>query len=100
MRENVVGRERELTVIARFLEEVRSGTVALLIEGVAGIGKTTLWQAGVDRASDLGLRVLVPRGRHSEAKLSFPARGDLLRRVVEEPLPGLPEPQRAALEVA
>jgi DNA-binding CsgD family transcriptional regulator len=100
IQDHVIGRERELTVIAGFLEEVRSQTVSLLIEGVAGIGKTTLWQTGVDRARELGLQALVTRGDHSEAKLSFTALGDLLLPVVDEALPGLPEPQRAALEVA
>ena len=47
----VVGREAELDGIARFVARVPSGPQALLIEGDAGIGKTTLWQAGVDEAA-------------------------------------------------
>jgi hypothetical protein len=98
--EQIVGRERELESIARFLEAVPNGSAALVIEGEAGIGKTTLWQAGVDLAGTLGLRVLSTRAGQSEARLSFTALGDLLEPVVDEWLPTLPDPQRTALEVA
>ena len=97
---NLVGRERELGSIARFLDDVPSGPQALLIEGEAGIGKTTLWQAGVDRAQTLGLDVLTTRAGQSEAKLSFTGLGDLLEPIADELLPDLPGPQRSALEVA
>ena len=39
----LVGRERELQELVRFLDAVPSGPVGLLFEGDAGIGKTTLW---------------------------------------------------------
>jgi len=97
---NIVGRERELGSIARFLDDVPSGPAALLIEGEAGIGKTTLWQAGVARAQALGLGVLTTRAGQSEARLAFTALGDLLGPIVDEMLPALPDPQRSALEVA
>ncbi len=46
----VHGRAAELARIKGFLDEVVSRPVALLIEGAAGIGKTTLWSAGIDLA--------------------------------------------------
>jgi DNA-binding CsgD family transcriptional regulator len=97
---HVVGREHELESIARFLDHVRDQPAALLIEGEAGIGKTTLWQAGVDRARTNGSRVLSSRAGQSEAKLSFTALSDLLEPIVDDALPNLPDPQRVALEVA
>jgi len=97
---HVVGRERELESIARFLDNVPKGPTALLMEGEAGIGKTTLWQACVEQARALGARVLTARAGGSEAKLSLAALSDLLEPVVDDALPTLPDPQRAALEAA
>lgn len=96
----VIGREPELEVIESFLAGSHDGPSALLIEGDAGIGKTTLWQAGIDAALERGLRVLTARIGASETKLSFSGLSDLLEPVVVEALPELPEPQRQALEVA
>jgi DNA-binding CsgD family transcriptional regulator len=97
---HVIGRDPELDAIGRFLDDPLDGLAALLIEGEAGIGKTTLWQAGVDAALERGYRVLTARIGEAETKLAFTALGDLLEPVVDEALPELPEPQRAALEVA
>ena len=52
----VVGREAELEAIELWLDAPRPS--ALLIEGEAGIGKTTLWRAGVARAKERGVLVL------------------------------------------
>ncbi len=43
----IVGRDREVAAIAPFLDGVGAGFGALLFAGPAGIGKTTLWEAGV-----------------------------------------------------
>ena len=47
MENAIVGREAELVVVERFLESVPTGPAALLIEGGAGVGKTTVWLEGV-----------------------------------------------------
>src|SRR5436190_1744494 len=39
----VVAREQELASVAAFLDEPRTAPGALLLEGEAGIGKSTLW---------------------------------------------------------
>jgi DNA-binding CsgD family transcriptional regulator len=75
---------------------VPEGPSALLLEGAAGIGKTTLWQAGVAIARARGHRVLACRAAASEARLSYAALGDLF----DFELPGLPAPQRRALDAA
>jgi DNA-binding CsgD family transcriptional regulator len=96
----VVGRERELGSLETFLAAVTEHPVALLIEGEAGIGKTTLWQHAAAVARERSYRVLVSRPVESETQLAFSALGDLLEDVPTEPLSELPEPQRQALEVA
>ena len=54
----VIGRERELATVARFLADASEGFVALALEGDAGVGKTTVWQEAVTLAEEAGIRVL------------------------------------------
>lgn len=96
----ILGRDPELAELRRFVESVPAGPSALVLEGIAGIGKTTLWEAGVTAARDDRCRVLSSRAAQSEAKLSYTALGDLLEGVLDDALPELPEPQRRALEIA
>ena len=96
----VIGRDDELAVLCGFLVLLEPGPAALVVEGEAGIGKTTLWRAGVDAARELSLLVLTATPAEAETKLSFAALGDLLEGVLDEVLPKLPAPQRRALEVA
>ena len=77
-----------------------SHPAALLFQGEAGIGKTTLWSAGIDQARHRGWQVLTCRPVQPEAALSFSALGDLLEPVPESVLGRLPGPQRRALDVA
>jgi DNA-binding NarL/FixJ family response regulator len=92
----IVGRDAELRAVERFLA---GGTGALLIEGEAGIGKTTLWQAAVEAGAAEGL-VLAARPAEAEARLSYAALTDLVGGVVDEATDALPAPQRRALEAA
>ena len=94
------GRTTELARIGSFLDEVASHPATLLIEGEAGIGKTTLWSAGIDQARHRGWQILTCRPVQAEAALSFSALGDLLEPVAEPVFSGLPGPQRRALDVA
>jgi AAA ATPase domain len=96
----VFGRGRELGAVSAFLDGLPSGASGLLIEGEAGIGKTTVWTAGVADAVAGSYLVLSSRPTQSEAKLSFAALGDLLGGVLERVLPELPAPQQNALQVA
>ena len=97
---NVVGRDRELDRIDRFLDAVPGGFSALLIEGDPGIGKSTLWDQSLARAEDRGLRVLSARPTEAERELSFTGLVDLLDTVTDAELDELPEPQRSALATA
>src|SRR5580765_6583323 len=94
------GRERELEVLAAYVEAVREGPRAFVVEGEPGIGKTTVWEAAVAAARERGHRVLTCRPAGSEVQLSFAALGDLLEDVLDETLGELPRPQRRALEIA
>ncbi len=96
----VVGRERELDSLDRFLDAVAEHPAGLHLEGEAGIGKTTLWKRVVADARTRSYHVLVSRPVDSETQLAFAALGDLLEDVPTEAMSGLPEPQRRALEVA
>jgi DNA-binding CsgD family transcriptional regulator len=96
----VVGRERELDSLARFLDAAAKRPAGLLLEGEAGIGKTTLWKRVVAGARTRSYHVLVSRPVDSETQLAFAALGDLLEDVPTEAMSSLPEPQRRALEVA
>ena len=96
----LVGRERELAELARFLDAVPAGPVGLLFEGDAGIGKTTLWREAVLEALDRSYCVLSCRPVESEGQLAFTALGDLLEEVPDSATAELPVPQRRALEVA
>jgi DNA-binding CsgD family transcriptional regulator len=97
---DVVGREEELELVREFLSRTAAGPLALLLEGEAGIGKSTLWSAAVENARKRSYRILACRPAGAEVQLSFAALGDLLAEVLEETLPELPRPQRRALEVA
>src|SRR5262249_44808195 len=89
-----------MAAVAAFVDAVGSGSAGLVLEGAAGIGKTTVWAAGAALAAGRGYTVLSCRPAESEARLSFAALGDLLGGVLEEAVAGLPPPQRRALEVA
>src|SRR3990172_8906362 len=95
----VFGRETEFESVRRLLEGT-GNPAALVIEGEAGIGKTTLWRAGIELATKSSWRVLSCRPTVSEAGLSFTAVADLLEPVAREALPLLPPPQRQALPAA
>src|SRR5512144_158744 len=97
---DVVGLAAELGAAADFLDRLDEGPLAIVIEGDAGIGKTTLWRAIATMAADRGARVLASRPSGSEAQLAFAGLADLLDGVTADNLAALPPPQRRALEVA
>jgi DNA-binding CsgD family transcriptional regulator len=96
----IVSREAELASVHAFVGRSPSGPAALVIEGEAGIGKSTLWLAGVQQARALGLRVLSSRPAEAERGLAHVGLGDLFEDVLDEVLPALSPPRRHALEVA
>ena len=96
----VIGRDHELHSIEAFLERINDGPVALVLSGEAGIGKTILWEAGVEQATERYGRVLSHRSVEAEALLSFAGLSDLLAPVFDDVAPALAPLRRRALEVA
>jgi hypothetical protein len=95
-----IGRDNELRFLDSFLREPAGGLAAALLEGEAGIGKSTLWLAGVETARKRGMRVLSSRPVEAEQSLANVGLGDLFEAVLDDILPALSPPRRRALEVA
>jgi DNA-binding CsgD family transcriptional regulator len=83
-------RERELAAVEVLLER-RGGM--LLLEGRAGIGKTSLVEAACSQADELGLEVARARGSELEAGFAF----GVVRQLFEQRLRGAGEGEREAL---
>jgi DNA-binding CsgD family transcriptional regulator len=96
----MVGRDAEVAEVGAFLDGTRVGARALILEGEPGIGKTTLWNAGIGLADRRGIEVLSARPVESVARLAFSVLTDLFERVPEAAFAGLPAPQRRALDAA
>ena len=73
MAAEVIGRERELEELGRFLEAVDALPAALVLEGSPGIGKTVLWRAGLDLARARGFQVIDAIPAAAETRLSLSA---------------------------
>jgi DNA-binding CsgD family transcriptional regulator len=98
MTDGIVGRAAELEVVRAFVREGGRAR-SLLLEGEAGVGKTTLWQAGCDAAAEAGLHVLTARPLAAETGFAFATLADLLAGT-HDVFAELPEPQARALRVA
>jgi DNA-binding CsgD family transcriptional regulator len=96
----IVGREEELGSLHAFIGDAGGRLAALVLEGEAGIGKSTLWLAGLEHARARGLRVLSSRPAEAERSLAHVGLGDLFADVLDDVLPALPAPRRRALEIA
>jgi DNA-binding CsgD family transcriptional regulator len=83
-------RERDLAAVEELLEQL-SGM--LLIEGRAGIGKTSLVEAACSQADELGYEVLRARGSELESGFAF----GVVRQLFERRLAAAGKTERAAL---
>ena len=87
-------RSDELARIESALSEARSGTGTLVVvEGPAGIGKTTLLAAARTAAAESGMRVLRSRGTELERDFAF----GVVRQLFEPPLAAASISERADL---
>ena len=96
----VVGRETEMAALRSFLDVAAGGAAGFLLEGEAGIGKTTVWQAAVADAERRSFQILTSRPAGSELQLSYASLGDLLGGALADVGDELPGPQLRALRVA
>ena len=96
----IIGRESELAAVERLVKAIPDRAAALVIEGEAGIGKTTVWRAAIDSAEQRSYRVLQARPAEAEAELSYVSLADLVGDAFDEVRDVLPGPQEQALAAA
>jgi DNA-binding CsgD family transcriptional regulator len=96
----LVGREVERARLEALLDSVESGPLACLLEGMAGIGKTTVWRECVESARRRSYQILETGPSEPDAVLAFSGLGDLFQGVPDEVLDAFPEPQADALRSA
>ena len=94
----MVSRDVEYAALAAFIDAAAREPTSLLIEGEAGIGKTTMWLAGLQQASERSFQVLATRPAQTESALAYVSLADLLSRVDAAVINALPDPQRRALD--
>jgi DNA-binding CsgD family transcriptional regulator len=90
-------REREL--LDSLLDQLQAERAAVVISGMAGIGKSALLEYTRRRAHAIGIRPLVAIGVESEAEYAFAGLHQLLRPILTL-TEQLPDTQRRALEAA
>jgi len=99
MAQPVIGRERETAVLRDALRDVADGGSAFVVDGEAGIGKSSLVAEAIASANARGVRTITTTGTMAESAEPYAALHMLLY-----PLRGgiadLPAPQRRALDVA
>ncbi len=96
MTREIVGRENELTELEEILRAKDALPGAIMLDGEAGIGKTTLWRRATEIGDREGYRILAASPAEQETQLAFTAAGDLLSGA-DDVFSALPAPQRRAL---
>ena len=95
----MIGRSEERAAVSRLVAEVVTSGQAVMIQGEAGIGKTALVAAAVERALAAGFRELRCTGVQSETTEGFAGLHELLHPVLDL-VDTLPTRQREALSTA
>ncbi len=90
---DVIGRDEELAELDEVLSALHVGPAGIVLVGDAGVGKTTLWRAGIEAARVLGYHVLETRPAEAEARLAFAGLGDLLDAELPDILDTVPPPR-------
>ncbi|WP_292976738.1 AAA family ATPase [Mycobacterium sp.] len=91
-------RRGESHAVHEFLARASAGPARIVVEGEAGIGKTTFLIDVAEAAAARGFRVLSTGGALTEARYAYAAVADLLDTVDPAVLSDLPLVQRTALE--
>lgn len=91
---SLLERERELEILGQHFDRAREGAGSLLVvEGPAGIGKTSLLRAAAELARERGMTVLQARGGVLEQQLEY----GVARQLVEKPVVQASAERRAQL---
>lgn len=96
MATDVIAHALANTAIEGFLD-AQDGPRALVVEGEAGIGKTTLWSTACDAARARGHLVATSRPSEAESVLAYAGVADLLAEVDPAAIEALPDLQRLAV---
>ena len=88
----------EQRAVSEFLAAAAVEPAALVLEGDAGIGKTTVWLDAMERAREAGFRVLSTRIAETESVLAYAGLAALLEGVELAAFEALPPPQRLAMD--
>lgn len=94
----MVSRPDEEQAVVDFLKSAGRAPSALLVEGAAGIGKTTLCLQALEQARRRRMRVLTTRPAEAESVVAYSALADLLGGVEARLLERLPPPQLRAVD--
>ncbi|NIH83804.1 AAA family ATPase [Amycolatopsis granulosa] len=95
----IFGRSAELAVLSEALASISESGSAIVIDGEAGIGKSTLLAAVADRATADGFRLLGCSGVQSHTEVGFAGIHELIHPLLGEAAE-LPPRQRGALMTA
>ena len=96
----VLGRGSEQAQLEHLFDRGGDGPTGLLLEGAAGIGKSTLWRDAIDDARRRGWNLIATAPGEPDRGLAFAGLGDLFDGIDDATLVELPEPQRRALSAA
>ncbi|UMB70591.1 helix-turn-helix transcriptional regulator [Mycobacterium paraterrae] len=91
-------RQGDSHAVRSFLARALSGPAGMVVDGEAGIGKTTFLLQMTEQAAAQGFRVLSTGGAVAEARYAYAAVADLLGSVDPVVFADLPTVQRTALE--
>lgn len=98
MFESVMIRPTEDLALSDLFRSVSVGPAALVVEGEPGIGKTTFWLSGLDRAREEGFRVLSACAAAAESVMAYTSLADMLGDCDPSLIADLPAPQRNAVD--
>jgi DNA-binding CsgD family transcriptional regulator len=94
----IASRREQADAVADFLSIATREPVCFLLDGEAGIGKTTAWLDAIESAREEGFLVLSCRPSVAESAVGYACLADLLSTVNATSLSHLPTPQRVAIE--
>lgn len=99
MTRDLVGRDKELALLAGMIDRIGDRGASVLLLGDAGVGKSLLLTAMTEYGLSAGLQILDATGVESEAQLPFAGLHQLLRPVLGF-VTRLPDAQRDAIGAA
>ena len=98
MTAGMASRPTEEQALSEFLDSAAGAPSARVVDGEAGIGKTTLWLAALERGRDRGFQVLSARVANAQSVPAYKPLADLLQGVPASTWAELPAPQRIAVD--